>query len=192
VTGAHDQVVARRGIAAHRARNGAVVHQAARRHSVHRETLDQALKDLQASDLFVQYQIEGVETGDIVLKVRENPIINRVILEGNKALKSDKITTRKSSSRRVRSSPAPRSGRTSAGSSNCIAARVDSPRSVEPEDGQPRPEPRRRGVRDQRRAEVQGPPDQHHRQRKIQRRQAARQMATKQARWFRLLSSNTL
>ena len=56
------------------------------------ETLDQALKDLQASDLFVQYQIEGVETGDIVLKVRENPIINRVILEGNKALKSDKIT----------------------------------------------------------------------------------------------------
>ncbi len=35
------------------------------------ETLDQALKDLQASDLFVQYQIEGVETGDIVLKVRE-------------------------------------------------------------------------------------------------------------------------
>ena len=56
------------------------------------ETLDQALKDLQASDLFVQYQIDGVQTGDIVLKVRENPIINRVILEGNKALKSDKIT----------------------------------------------------------------------------------------------------
>lgn len=56
------------------------------------ETLDQALKDLQASDLFVQYQIDGVQTGDIVVKVRENPIINRVILEGNKALKSDKIT----------------------------------------------------------------------------------------------------
>lgn len=56
------------------------------------ETLDQALKDLQASDLFVDYTISGVETGDIVVKVRENPIINRVILEGNKALKSDKIT----------------------------------------------------------------------------------------------------
>ena len=56
------------------------------------ETLDQALKDLQASELFVDYSISGVETGDIVLKVRENPIINRVILEGNKALKSDKIT----------------------------------------------------------------------------------------------------
>jgi outer membrane protein insertion porin family len=56
------------------------------------ETLDQALKDLQASDLFVEYQIDGVTTGDIVLRIRENPIINRVILEGNKALKSDKIT----------------------------------------------------------------------------------------------------
>jgi len=56
------------------------------------ETLDQALKDLQASELFVDYTISGVETGDIVLRIRENPIINRVILEGNKALKSDKIT----------------------------------------------------------------------------------------------------
>jgi outer membrane protein insertion porin family len=56
------------------------------------ETLDQALKDLQASDLFADYSIAGVETGNIVLRVRENPIINRVIIEGNKALKSDKIT----------------------------------------------------------------------------------------------------
>ena len=55
------------------------------------ETLDQALKDLQASDLFVEYQIDGVTTGDIVVRVRENPIINRVIFEGNKALKTDKI-----------------------------------------------------------------------------------------------------
>ncbi|HVF94236.1 MAG TPA: outer membrane protein assembly factor BamA [Sphingomonas sp.] len=56
------------------------------------ETLDQALKDLQASDLFVDFSISGVESGDIVLRIRENPIINRVILEGNKALKTDKIT----------------------------------------------------------------------------------------------------
>ncbi|WP_183984666.1 outer membrane protein assembly factor BamA [Sphingomonas jinjuensis] len=55
------------------------------------ETLDQALKDLQASELFVDYQISGVEDGNIVLRVRENPIINRVILEGNKRLKEDKI-----------------------------------------------------------------------------------------------------
>ena len=55
------------------------------------ETLDQALKDLQASDLFADFSISGVESGDIVLRVRENPIINRVIFEGNKAIKSDKI-----------------------------------------------------------------------------------------------------
>ena len=35
--------------------------------------------------------IGGAETGDIVLRVRENPIINRVIFEGNKRLKEDKI-----------------------------------------------------------------------------------------------------
>ncbi len=56
------------------------------------ETLDQALKDLQASDLFVDFSISGVESGNIVVRIRENPIINRVILEGNKSLKSDKIT----------------------------------------------------------------------------------------------------
>ena len=56
------------------------------------ETLDQAIKDLYASDLFADVQISGAESGDIVLRVRENPIINRVILEGNKRLKEDKIT----------------------------------------------------------------------------------------------------
>ena len=55
------------------------------------ETLDQGLKDLQASDLFADYSISGVETGDIVVRIRENPIINRIIFEGNKALKTDKI-----------------------------------------------------------------------------------------------------
>lgn len=55
------------------------------------ETLDQALKDLIASDLFADVTIEGAVSGDIVLKVRENPVINRVIFEGNKRLKEDKI-----------------------------------------------------------------------------------------------------
>ncbi len=55
------------------------------------ESLDQAIKDLLASELFADVSIDGVQTGDIVLKVRENPIINRVLLEGNKRLKSDKI-----------------------------------------------------------------------------------------------------
>ena len=56
------------------------------------ETLDQAIKDLYASDLFADVTVTGAETGDIVIRVRENPIINRVILEGNKRLKDDKIT----------------------------------------------------------------------------------------------------
>ena len=56
------------------------------------ESLDQAIKDLYASELFADVQIVGAETGDIAVRVRENPIINRVILEGNKRLKDDKIT----------------------------------------------------------------------------------------------------
>ncbi|MGA1797801.1 outer membrane protein assembly factor BamA [Sphingomonas sp. 4RDLI-65] len=56
------------------------------------ETLDQALKDLQASDLFADYSIAGVADGNIVLRVRENPIVNRILIEGSKALKSEKIT----------------------------------------------------------------------------------------------------
>lgn len=56
------------------------------------ETLDQAIKDLYASDLFADVTVSGAESGDIILRVRENPIINRVILEGNKRLKEDKIT----------------------------------------------------------------------------------------------------
>jgi outer membrane protein insertion porin family len=55
------------------------------------ETLDQAIKDLYASDLFADVSVSGAETGEIVLRIRENPIINRVILEGNKRLKEDKI-----------------------------------------------------------------------------------------------------
>jgi outer membrane protein insertion porin family len=55
-------------------------------------TLDQALKDLYATQLFADVTISGAETGDLVINVRENPVINRIILEGNKRLKDDKIT----------------------------------------------------------------------------------------------------
>jgi outer membrane protein insertion porin family len=55
-------------------------------------TLDQALKDLYATQLFADVTITGAETGDLVITVRENPVINRIILEGNKRLKDDKIT----------------------------------------------------------------------------------------------------
>jgi outer membrane protein insertion porin family len=55
------------------------------------QTLDQALKDLYATQLFADVTIAGGETGDLVIAVRENPVINRIILEGNKRLKDDKI-----------------------------------------------------------------------------------------------------
>jgi outer membrane protein insertion porin family len=55
------------------------------------ESLDQALRDLLASDFFADVSIAGVESGDIIIRIRENPVINRVILEGNKRLKEDKI-----------------------------------------------------------------------------------------------------
>jgi outer membrane protein insertion porin family len=57
-----------------------------------RTTLDQAIKDLYATQLFADATITGTETGDLVITVRENPVINRIILEGNKRLKDDKIT----------------------------------------------------------------------------------------------------
>ncbi len=56
------------------------------------ETVDQAIKDLYASDLLAEVSVEGLETGDLIVRIRENPIINRVVLEGNKRLKDDKIT----------------------------------------------------------------------------------------------------
>src|SRR3546814_8493723 len=57
--------------------------------SYDRATLDQALKDLAATELFKDYQITDND-GALTIQVAENPVINRVILEGNKRLKEDK------------------------------------------------------------------------------------------------------
>jgi outer membrane protein insertion porin family len=54
-------------------------------------TLDQALKELYATQLFADVTITGGDTGALVIQVRENPVINRIILEGNKRIKDDKI-----------------------------------------------------------------------------------------------------
>lgn len=51
---------------------------------------DQALKDLFATELFADVQIRN-NGGNVVIEVKENPVINRIILEGNKRLKADKI-----------------------------------------------------------------------------------------------------
>ena len=55
------------------------------------ESLDTALKDLYATELFADVVINGGETGQLVIQVKENPVINRIILEGNKRIKDDKI-----------------------------------------------------------------------------------------------------
>ena len=51
---------------------------------------DQALKDLFATELFSDVQIRN-DGGKVTIEVKENPVINRIILEGNKRLKADKI-----------------------------------------------------------------------------------------------------
>jgi outer membrane protein insertion porin family len=56
-----------------------------------RERLDEALRDLYATDLFADAQIRD-NGGSLVIEVRESPVVNRIVLEGNKRLKDDKIT----------------------------------------------------------------------------------------------------
>lgn len=51
---------------------------------------DAALKDLGATELFSNFSIRN-DNGNVVINVTENPVINRIILEGNRRLKSDKI-----------------------------------------------------------------------------------------------------
>ena len=51
---------------------------------------DQALKDLYATELFADVQVRN-DAGKVVVVVKENPVINRIVLEGNKHLKEDKI-----------------------------------------------------------------------------------------------------
>ncbi|MFN9377252.1 MAG: outer membrane protein assembly factor BamA [Novosphingobium sp.] len=54
------------------------------------QAADQALKDLFATELFSDVQIRN-DGGNVTITVKENPVINRIILEGNKRLKEDKI-----------------------------------------------------------------------------------------------------
>jgi len=51
---------------------------------------DEALKDLGATELFTNFSIRN-EGGNVVISVTESPVINRIVLEGNKRLKNDKI-----------------------------------------------------------------------------------------------------
>ncbi|OYW47449.1 MAG: outer membrane protein assembly factor BamA [Novosphingobium sp. 12-63-9] len=51
---------------------------------------DQVLKDLYATELFADVQVRN-DAGAVTIQVKENPVVNRIILEGNKRLKEDKI-----------------------------------------------------------------------------------------------------
>ncbi len=53
-------------------------------------TADQALKDLIATELFADVQIRN-DAGMVTIEVKENPVINRIIFEGNKRLKEEKL-----------------------------------------------------------------------------------------------------
>src|SRR3546814_21124924 len=55
-----------------------------------RESLDLALKDLFAPELFSDVQIRD-DQGNLTIEIKENPVINRIVLEGNKRLKDEKI-----------------------------------------------------------------------------------------------------
>ena len=51
---------------------------------------DQAVKDLFATELFANVAITNAD-GVVTIEVKENPVINRIILEGNKRIKDEKI-----------------------------------------------------------------------------------------------------
>ncbi len=54
------------------------------------ETLDEAVRDLYETELFADATIRD-DNGALTIEIRENPVINRIILEGNKRLKEEKI-----------------------------------------------------------------------------------------------------
>ena len=58
--------------------------------SYDQDVLDQALKQLFSTEFFADVQIRD-NNGIITVVVRENPIINRIVFEGNKSLKDDKL-----------------------------------------------------------------------------------------------------
>jgi outer membrane protein insertion porin family len=56
------------------------------------ERADEALKELFATELFADVAIRFDQaSGVVTVEVRENPVINRIVLEGNKRIKDDKI-----------------------------------------------------------------------------------------------------
>lgn len=59
--------------------------------AVDASVLDVAVRTLSRTGLFADVQL-GVQNGDLIVQIKENPIINQVVFEGNKALSQDKLT----------------------------------------------------------------------------------------------------
>ncbi len=55
-----------------------------------RERLDKALKDLYASELFADVTIRD-DAGTLIVEIKENPVINRILVEGAKRVKEEKV-----------------------------------------------------------------------------------------------------
>lgn len=51
---------------------------------------DQVLKDLSATELFSSFSVRN-DNGNVVITLTENPVINRILIEGNRRIKNDKI-----------------------------------------------------------------------------------------------------
>ena len=55
-----------------------------------REALDEALRDLFETELFADVEIRDNE-GNIIIVVQENPVINRILIEGNRRIDDDDL-----------------------------------------------------------------------------------------------------
>ncbi len=55
-----------------------------------RDRLDKALKEIYASELFADATILD-DAGTLTIQVKENPVINRILIEGAKRIKEDKV-----------------------------------------------------------------------------------------------------
>jgi hypothetical protein len=126
------------------------------------ETLDQALKELYATELFSDVVISGADTGSIVITVQENPVINRIVLEGNRRLKDDKIAPEIQLKPREIFHSVEGPGRRRP-DHRALQARGPVRRAGGAQDRSARPEPCRPHFRDFRGGGFQGPPDQHYR-----------------------------
>jgi hypothetical protein len=54
------------------------------------DAIDNAIRELVATELFADVQIRN-DDGELTIRVRENPVINRIVFEGNKRIKEDKL-----------------------------------------------------------------------------------------------------